>query len=179
MNQKEELLKIIPEFNLIQDKKLRENALAVWEEAMNYRNWTVEELLNIPFTLLAKNVKITFLEHVRTVCRMCVACDQVLTESYGNRKTPVNRDYLVAGALLADVGKLYEYDKKDGKVFKSKHGEYLRHPFSGVGLCYKHNIPEEVMHIVAVHSKEGDHVKRSPEAIIFHHADFIDFDLVK
>ncbi|MFQ6116480.1 MAG: HD domain-containing protein [bacterium] len=179
MTGKEGLLKVIPEFNLIQDSGLRQKTIAVWEEAMDSRNWTVEELQGIPFTLLAENVTISFLEHVRTVCRMCVACDQVLTEAYGERKTPVNRDYLVAGALLADVGKLYEYDKKDGKVFKSKHGEYLRHPFSGVALCYKHDIPEEVMHIVAVHSKEGDHVKRSPEAVIFHHADFIDFDLVK
>jgi hypothetical protein len=35
------------------------------------------------------------------------------------------------------------------------------------------------MHIIAVHSKEGSGEKRSPEAIIFHHVDFIDFDLVK
>lgn len=176
---KENLLKLMPEFNLIENQTLRENTIAVWIEATNYRNWTAEELLRIPFTLLADNVKITYLEHVRTVCQMCVACDKVLTEAYGERKTPVNRDYLVAGALLADVGKLYEYDKKDGRVVKSKHGEYLRHPFSGVGLCFKYEIPEEVMHIVAVHSKEGDHFKRSPEAIILHHADFIDFDLVK
>ncbi|MFQ5706141.1 MAG: HD domain-containing protein [bacterium] len=179
MSKREELLKIIPEFDLIQDPALRENCLAVWEEAMAHRNWTAEELLSIPFTLLAENVKITFLEHVRTVCQMCVACDKVLTEAYKERKTPVNRDFLVAGALLADVGKLFEYDKRDGKVVKSRHGQYLRHPFSGVGLCFKHNIPEEVMHMVAVHSKEGDHFKRSPEAIILHHADFIDFDLVK
>lgn len=176
---RETLLKIIPEFNLIADQELRENCLSVWWEAANYRNWTADELLAIPFTLLAQNVKITYLEHVRTVCQMCVACDDVLTKAYGDRKTPVNRDYLVAGALLADVGKLYEYDKQDGKVVKSKHGKYLRHPFSGVGLCFKYNIPEEVMHIVAVHSKEGDHFPRSPEAIILHHADFIDFDLVK
>lgn len=175
---RETLVEIIPEFNLIHDPQLRENCLSVWEEAVRYRNWSAEELRRIPFTLLAENVKITYLEHVRTVCQICLACDQVLTEAYGERKTPINRDHLVAGALLADVGKLYEYDKKEGKVFKSRHGEYLRHPFSGVGLCFKHNIPEEVMHIVAVHSKEGDHFKRSPEAIILHHADFIDFDLV-
>ena len=176
---KEKLLESIPEFELIRDQGLRDNCIAVWQEAMDYRSWTAEELLKIPFTLLAENVKITYLEHVRTVCQMCVACDKVLTEAYGDRKTPVNRDYLVAGALLADVGKLYEYDKKDGKVVKSKHGKYLRHPFSGVGLAFKHGIPEEVMHIIAVHSKEGEHFKRSPEAIILHHADFIDFDLVR
>lgn len=172
------LVRIIPEFNLIEVEELRENCIAVWKEAMEFRNWTEEELLNIPFTLLADNVKIMFLEHVRTVCKMSVACDEVLTKAYGDRKTAINRDYLVAGALLADVGKLYEYEKKEGKVVKSKHGHYLRHPFSGVGLCFKYNIPDEVMHVVAMHSKEGDHFGRSPEAIILHHADFIDFDLV-
>ncbi len=176
---REELTEIMPEFNLVADKELRENTISVWEEAVNYRNWTADELLSIPFTLLADNVKVMFLEHVRTVCKMCVACDNVLTEAYGDRKTPINRDILVAGALLCDVGKLMEYDKVNGKVVKSKHGEYLRHPFSGVGLCFKYNIPDEVMHLIAVHSHEGDKFGRSPEAIILNHADFIDFDLVK
>ncbi|MCH7675315.1 HD domain-containing protein [candidate division KSB1 bacterium] len=176
---REELIENMPEFNLIEDKELRENTISVWEEAVNYRNWTAEELLGIPFTLLIDNVKVMFLEHVRTVCKMCVACDEVLTEAYGDRKTPINRDILVAGALLCDVGKLMEYDKENGKVVKSKHGKYLRHPFSGVGLCFKYNIPDEVMHLIAVHSHEGDKFGRSPEAIILNHADFIDFDLVK
>jgi hypothetical protein len=57
----------------------------------------------------------------------------------------------------------------------------LRHPFSGVAMCYKHGIPAEVMHIVATHSFEGDppKVTRSIESIIFHHADFVDFDIAK
>jgi hypothetical protein len=175
----ESMVAMIPEFNLIKDNKLRENSIKVWIAAMQYRNWTADTLAKIPFTLLAENVQITFLEHVRTVCRMCVACDDVLTDAYGERKTAVNRDYLVAGALLADVGKLFEYEIVDEKSQKSKHGRYLRHPFTGVGLCFRYDIPEEVMHMVAVHSKEGDHFGRSPEAIILHHADFIDFDLVK
>ena len=119
---RQELIEIIPEFKLIEDLTLRENTISVWEEAVNFRNWTAGELLAIPFTLLAENVKITYLEHVRTVCQMCVACDKVLTEAYGARKTPVNRDYLVAGALLADVGKLYEYDKKMVKWLKASTG---------------------------------------------------------
>jgi hypothetical protein len=55
----------------------------------------------------------------------------------------------------------------------------LRHPFSGVALAFKHEIPYEVMHIIAVHSKEGDFVRRSPEAIIYHHAEFADFELAR
>lgn len=55
----------------------------------------------------------------------------------------------------------------------------LRHPFSGVAICYKHDIPAKIMHIVATHSHEGEKVQRSIESIIFHHADFVDFDIAK
>jgi len=176
----DQVLELLPEINEIQDAELKEKVIACWEEAIAFRNWTNEELLSIPFTLLADNVNIGFIEHVRTCCRMGIACDQVLTEAYGERKTPVNRDYLIAGSLLADVGKLFEFDKNpDGTVFKSDFGKHIRHPFSGVGLAFKHGLPSEVMHIIATHSKEGAGEKRSPESIIFHHVDFIDFELVK
>ena len=177
---KEQVLELLPEINEIQDAELKEKVIACWEEAIAYRNWTNEELQSIPFTLLAENVQIKFIEHVRTCCRMGIACDKVLTEAYGERKTPINRDYLIAGSLLADVGKLLEYEKKeDGTIFKSDYGKHIRHPFSGVGLAFKHGLPSEVMHIIATHSKEGAGEKRSPESIIFHHVDFIDFELVK
>jgi hypothetical protein len=177
---KEMVLKLLPEIKQIKDHKLQDKVIACWREALEYRKWTAAELERIPFTLLAENVRINFIEHVRTCTRLVIAVDKVLDEAYAQRKTAVNRDYLIAGALLADVGKLFEFDKKsDGTVFKSTYGMYLRHPFTGVGLGYKYGLPAEVLHIIAVHSKEGDSEKRSAEAIIFHHVDFIDFELVK
>lgn len=172
------VLKLLPEIKQIKNTELKNKVITCWEEAIGFRGWTEELLRSIPFTLLAKNVKITFIDHVRAVCRMCIACDEVLTEVHGNNKTQVNRDYLIAGALLADVGKLLEFDIVDGKAVKSEYGKHIRHPFSGVGLAFKHGLPSEVMHIIATHSKEGSGEKRLPESIIFHHADFIDFDLV-
>ncbi len=175
-----QVLELLPEINEIENTELKEKVIACWEEAIAYRNWSNEELRSIPFTLLAENVQIKFIEHVRTCCKMGLACDRVLSGAYGERKTAINRDYFVAGSLLADVGKLLEYDKNpDGTIFKSAYGKHLRHPFSGVGLAFKHNLPSEVMHIIATHSKEGDGEKRSPESILFHHVDFIDFELVK
>jgi len=177
---REQVLDLLPEIKEIQDKELKEKVIDCWAEAIKSRNWTNDELRNIPFTLLAENVKIHFIEHVRTCCKMAIACDKVLDEAYGKRKTPVNRDYLIAGSLLADVGKLLEFDKKlDGSVYKSDYGKHIRHPFSGVGLAFKHGLPSEVMHVIATHSKEAAGEKRSPECIIFHHVDFIDFELVK
>ena len=171
--------RLLPEINEIRDNELRDKVIACWQEAIDFRGWTEELLRSIPFTLLADNVSIAFIDHVRAVCRMCIACDDVLNEVHGDKKTPINRDYLIAGAMLADVGKLLEFEIIDGTAVKSDYGKHIRHPFSGVGLAFKHDLPSEVMHVIAVHSKEGVGEKRSPEAIIFHHVDFIDFDLVK
>lgn len=176
---KEVIVKLLPETEEIGDVELKEKVIACWEEAIRFRGWTEELLREIPFTLLADNVRISFIDHVRAVCRMCMAADNVLSEVHGPNKTVVNRDYLIAGTLLADVGKLLEFEIVDGKPVKSDYGKHIRHPFSGVGLAFKHGLPSEVMHIIATHSKEGAGEKRLPESIIFHHCDFIDFELVK
>jgi len=170
---------LLPEIDEIADDHLKAKVIACWKEAAAYRDWTVEELRSIPFTLLAEGVEIGFIDHVRAVCRMCIACNDALTDIHGDKKARVDRDILVAGALLADVGKLFEYEQRGDAIVKSDYGTKLRHPFSGVGLAYKHDLPPEVMHVIATHSKEGEGEQRSPESIIFHHADFIDFELVK
>ena len=173
-----ELGEVLPELNLIQDEDLKRRVAAVWQDAMQMGGWSLEDLTRIPYTLLVENVDISFAEHVRTVCRLCIAMEEVLSDAYGERYG-ISRDALIAGALLADVGKLLEFRKqKDGYKWASMY-QYLRHPFTGVGLCFKHGIPEAVMHVVATHSWEGDKFKRRPESIIFNHADFTDFDLTK
>jgi hypothetical protein len=173
-----ELMDIIPEFLSIEDESLRARVIAVWQDAMETGDWDVEDLQKMPYTLLIEDVDISFPEHVSVVCQLCIAMEEVLREAYGDRYH-IDRDTLIAGALLADVGKLLEFRKVDGEYRWANMYQYLRHPFTGVGLCFKHNIPEAVMHIVATHSWEGDKFKRRPESIIFHHADFTDFDLTK
>ena len=172
---RDEITKLLPELDQILDPALREKVMDVWEDSIRTGGWQPAELLEIPFTLLAGEIEMKFIEHVRSCVRMCLAIEKVLNEIWGDRM-PIHHDYLVAGALLADVGKPIEFAKKDGKVVKGTRGEHLRHPFSGVGMCWKHGLPDDVMHVVATHSKEGDHVQRTIESIIFHHADFIDFD---
>lgn len=171
------IIETFPEINQLKSETLREQVIAVWTDALETGGWTMEELRAIPFTLLAGDIDIRFLEHVRTCVRMSLALYDVLVHAYGER-VPLDRDTLLAGSLLADVGKPIEYVKgPNGKPAKGPRGDMLRHPFSGVGLCWKHGLPDAVMHMVATHSKEGDHVQRTLESIIFHHADFVDFDI--
>ncbi len=178
-----EIEQLFPDLASIGDADLRDRVAAVWDEAITTgcggRGWSVAELRAIPFTLLAGDIDLTFIEHLNSCVKQCLAIEKVLNEVFGDR-VPINHDHLVAGALLADVGKPLEFDKDaQGRVIKGTFGEMLRHPFSGVALCYKHGIPPEVMHIVATHSHEGEKVQRSIESIIFHHADFVDFDIAK
>lgn len=178
-----QIAELFPSLLKIKDKSLREKVAAVWNEAITTgcggKGWTFKELRAVKFTLLAGDIDMRFVEHLNSCARQCIAIADVLEKSFRCR-IPVKRDYLIAGALLADVGKPLEYDKDaEGKVVQGKFGQQLRHPFSGVALAYKHGIPGEVMHMIATHSHEGDKVERSIESIIFHHADFVDFDIAK
>lgn len=169
---------LIPEIMQIQDDDLRRKVIAVWDDALSQGGWQLADLETMPYTLLVDNIEITFPEHVSVVCKMCIAMEGVLADAYGDRYS-LDKDVLIAGALLADVGKLLEFSREGDDFVWASTYEYLRHPFTGVALCYKHQLPESVMHIVATHSWEGDKFTRRPESIIFHHADFTDFDLTK
>ena len=178
-----EIAELFPSLMKIKDQSLREKVAAVWNEAITTgcggKGWTFDELRAVKFTLLAGDIDMRFIEHLNSCALQCIAIADVL-ESAFNCNIPVNRDYLIAGSLLADVGKPLEYDKDaSGKVVQGTFGQQLRHPFSGVALAYKHGIPGEVMHMIATHSHEGDKVERSIESIIFHHAEFVDFDIAK
>ena len=178
-----EIAELFPSLMKIQNESLREKVAAVWNEAITTgcggKGWTFDELRAVKFTLLAGDIDMKFVEHLNSCALQCIAIADVLETAF-RCEIPVQRDYLIAGALLADVGKPLEYDKDpSGKVVQGMFGQQLRHPFSGVALAYKHGIPGEVMHMIATHSHEGDKVERSIESIIFHHADFVDFDIAK
>src|SRR5947199_6322093 len=178
-----QIAQLFPPLMHIKDESLRQKVAAVWNESITTgcggKGWTFDELRAVKFTLLAGDIDMTFVEHLNSCARQCIAIADVLEKSF-RYGIPIQRDYLIAGALLADVGKPLEFDKeKSGKVIKGTFGQQVRHPFSGVALAYKHGIPGEVLHIIATHSHEGDKVERSIESIIFHHADFVDFDIAK
>jgi putative nucleotidyltransferase with HDIG domain len=169
-----EVYRLWPELEWIGDADLREKTASTWALALSKSVLTVEDLGRIPFTLLVPGLKVTFMQHKRAVVHMAYACGKKMQEFF-NTDLPVNLDILISGAILADVGKLLEYELKDGTAVQGKYGKYLRHPFSGVSLAEACGIPPEVCHIIAAHAGEGDHLRRSTEAYIVHHCDFMSF----
>jgi putative nucleotidyltransferase with HDIG domain len=161
---------LFPEVNQIHDRKLAERVLKTWMLAQERSCWKVKDLRHIPFTLLVRTRR-TLVQHTRSVTCMAIAV--------ARQRSDLNMDYVIAGGLLHDVGKLLEYDQSGRHVVRSKSGELVRHPISGFGLTREAGLPLEVSHIVMSHSEEGDKVRRTPEAILIHHCDFIDFEITK
>ena len=170
-----QLQSIMPEFQLIKDLELQNTTLKVWLEAMRKTRWTIEDLMAMPFTLLIRHTPVNILAHTRAVTRCSIQIADVLIKEYGE-KIAVNRDFLISGALLHDVGKLFEYERRDGEFVKSEAGKLLRHPISGAAWAARFDIPQEILHIIAAHSKEGDGARRTVEAVIVNHADFVNFE---
>ncbi len=168
----------MPEFQLIQDSSIQEKSISVWEKAITAEDWDVSDLLEMPFTLLIEKTPVNIITHTRAVTLCSLQIADVLLEEYKERIV-INRDFLLSGALLHDVGKLFEYEKDNGIFKKSRGGELLRHPISGAAFAYTFGLPQDVLHIIACHSKEGDGARKTIEAVIVNHADFVNFETLK
>ena len=168
--------KLWPELDWIKDDNLREKTTQTWELALKRSVLTAEDLQTIPFTLLCgPDLKVTFMNHKRAVVHIARESGLKMKEFFKD-ELPVNMDVVIAGAILADVAKLLEYVlDENGKAVQGTYGKLLRHPFSGVSIAEECGIPPEVCHIIATHAGEGDLVKRTTEAYIVHHADFMTY----
>ncbi len=164
------------ELSWIKDDKLREQTEKTWELALERSVLTAEDLNKIPFTLLCgPDLKVSFMDHKVSVVHIAKDAGNQMNKFYKD-ELPVNMDVLISGVILADVGKLLEYVKdENGKAVQGTYGKYLRHPFSGVSIAEQCGVPAEVCHIIAAHATEGNLVKRSTEAYVVHHADFMTF----
>ncbi|MDP8204386.1 MAG: hypothetical protein P9L95_07635, partial [Candidatus Tenebribacter mawsonii] len=103
------ILELWPEIAWIKDNELRDQVTKTWELALKKSILSSEDLNNIPFTLLCgPDLKVTFMDHKRSVVHIAKAAGEKCNEFY-HGELPVNMDVLIAGAILADVGKLLEY----------------------------------------------------------------------
>ncbi len=171
-----EVIELWPEISWINNIELRHKTAMVWQRALEKSVLKPQDLKRIPFTLLCgPDLKVSFMDHKRAVVHIARDSGNKMNEFFGE-ELPVDMDVLISGAILADVGKLLEYElDENGKAIQGSYGKLLRHPFSGVSLAESCDLPPEVCHIIAAHAGEGDMIKRTTEAYIVHHADFMTF----
>jgi putative nucleotidyltransferase with HDIG domain len=162
----------------IQDTTLRQQVTDTWVAGCAQGGWTsLEGLHGFPFTLLTNCHGVSFIEHTRAVTEGALALAKAQLDNYKAMPYAVNLDYVVAGGLLHDVGKLME-SGPDGKGghHKTHAGRCARHPISGAILAHGFGIPQEVLNIIICHAKEGNGRPQRLEAVLVHQADFATFN---
>ncbi len=161
----------------IESEDIREKTVECFVIAAKEGGWQKpEDIEKIPFTLLTETKGINFIEHTMAVTEGAVGLAEAIKANYRKMPYTLNMDFLLAGGLLHDVGKLKEIEYADGVYRKSYNGKCTRHPISGAILADRVGLPQEIVNIVANHAKEGDGRPQRIETVLIHQADFATFD---
>jgi len=162
----------------MEDEVIRNKVVKAWVLGCERGGWKdVEELFEMPFTLLTDTRGISFIEHTIAVTEGALGLALSQIETYGEMPYEIDMDRLIAGGLLHDVGKLLEIEK-DGKGGhrKSRSGKCARHPISGALLAAEVGLPEEYINTIACHAKEGEGRPQVIETVLIHQADYATFN---
>jgi 23S rRNA maturation-related 3'-5' exoribonuclease YhaM len=164
----------LPELAEIGNETLRDKCVEAWAIALansSYASISAMPPSGNPDKMVLKRGDQT--DHIRGVTRLAIVIADEFTRF--NPDMTINRDIVVAGGICHDVGKPWEYDPENRKRWKGDRPRWglpsMRHPTYGAFLCLLVGLPEEVAHIAAGHSGEGELMIRSLENDIVHMAD--------
>jgi len=115
-------------------------------------------------------------EHTLSVARLCMTLCDVVEELYGGG---VDRDLVLAGAILHDIMKVYCYEEAgDGRYRTSDLGGLVDHMSLMIAEMHRRGLPMELVHVIAGHHGEAGATKpKTVEALIVSVADQADSDL--
>ena len=165
---------IFPEILQIQNAELREKCNAVLVEAYCVGGWDRSNALSCPVSMRIKSPKLkSQVDHVHAVTAIALAMYDSLESIYKN-DTQL-RDLIIVGALLHDAGKMLEFTLRDGVACHADNADLIRHPLSGAILAAKHQLPDEIIHLIANHSFEGEKSKKTLLSTIVNQADAASF----
>ncbi len=155
---------LFPELDLIGDEQLRDAVVAVWEELWDQSPYV--RLADVPTStkILYPQVK-----HCQGIVKGALALADVWEQVHG---TVLDRDVLVAAALLMDVSKLVETELDlDARPVATAIGRALPHAVYGAHVALAHGVPLAVVHVMAAHSPNGG---KSPGSLEAHLLDWVD-----
>ena len=161
----------------IKDKKLKKKVIDFLKDfrlsSKDFKKYTPEKIKEAGSLFVIPSsgfgpVERKILEHTITLVELCEDVVKCFKKNYG---LELNRDYLVAAAILHDLMKAFEYKRGETGELEPT-GVMLDHTMLAVAELYVRDFPEEVIHIVASHYGEaGPTPPRTFEALVFHYLD--------
>lgn len=162
-----DLEEVLPEILEIRNEELRGQVAHVWQQLWSQSEW--QALEDVP---TSREIPYPNLPHTRSIVQMALAVAAAFEQHHGVR---VNKDVLVAAALLQDVSKLVELRPgANGKAEKSERGSLLQHPFLAAHQAANAGVPDEVVHIILTHSPSSSAFPGSLEGKILYYVDQLD-----
>ncbi|MEM5815896.1 MAG: HD domain-containing protein [Candidatus Aenigmatarchaeota archaeon] len=152
----------------IEDEKLREKTIELLKdiklthsELSKLEREDPEKVLT-PFGVNGRYVFRDLLTHTEAVVKACISLAREIENNYGIK---IKKDFLIAGALLHDIMKVYEY--KDAQPTNI----LLDHSSLALAELYKRDFPEEILHMVISHTGASTIPPKTIEALILHYVD--------
>jgi putative nucleotidyltransferase with HDIG domain len=162
-----DVTRAFPAVDSIRDDDLREKVLDTWTDALAETGWDLDDVpwyppeqerLGLPDE--------TLVDHVNEVVDAAVGLAEVLTEHRGDR-VDVDMDTVLAGALIHDIGKLYEFDSEGATDVE----HFFGHPYYGLYPAARAGLPPEITHVTLAHTGLTDVEPVTMEAEIIRRAD--------
>lgn len=172
----DDMISVFPEIEEIADLELKKLTIKALELAFKKGGWNINNVQLAPVTVNWIGCSCNLIEHIRKVTQVCISNYEKLSNFYKINKTSLDRDIVVAGALLHDLGKFTEFTIQDGKPMHSNSAFLMRHPLSGAIIAAEAGLPEKIVHLIAVHSFEGDKSNQTAESAFVRSIDIFVFN---
>lgn len=162
-----DVLALYPQIEEIVDSNLRQGVIDVWQELWAQSAW------NDPADLpTSDEIPYPNLPHTQCVVTIALGIADAFKKHHN---IEVNRDYLIAAAVLQDASKVVEYTPgPGGTVQRTRIGKNYPHGFWCAHLAVEKGIPDEISHIMMTHSSAAAKFPDSLEGKILYFADQID-----
>lgn len=165
----------LPEVAEIKDAALRDGVIEAWAYAIAQSSFgSIREIppAGNPDVNEAKRGDQT--DHLRGVTRLAMGIAKEMGTAFPELQ--IDMDTIIAGGLVHDVGKAWEFDPERRRRWRGEQKRYgrpsIRHPAYGAHICLTVGLPEEIAHIAMAHSGEGELLVRSLACMIVHQADY-------
>lgn len=154
--------------NDINDPDIRKKVIDLWWGTWKESDFErIEDLSQ--WQSAKEKLDISNVEHTNQVVACALAMASAVERIQGVK---VDRDTLIAGAILHDIDKLLIFHPSSGET--TQMGMNLAHTTIGAHLALKAELPLEIVHVIAAHSSNYSSTSpKSVEAVIVYHADHV------
>ena len=158
---------IFPAVNDIRDQDLRKRVIEVWQELWSQSRWRSFE--DLP---TSKEIPYPARPHSQCVLTMALSVADAFEKHHGLQ---VDRDVLIAAAILQDASKVVEYEPDaEGKALQTSIGKTFPHGFWCAHVALAKGIPLSICHIMVTHSPGAAKFPDSLEGKILYYVDQLD-----